>query len=244
MDSACLLQEGRLAEALATLKDEVRRSPAQVELRVRLFALNCILGLWEKALADLAAIKSMDSSWTLPAQLYQTLILAEQLRREVFLGKARPQILGEPDAWLAWNIQAFAFDANGKASEAFDLRNQAWGAAPEFKCRVDGQACQWVSDADRRIGPVLEAYLDGKYYWIPFGQLQRMVITPPEFLVETVWVPATLTISGGAELSAQLPARYPGTEESSNGNVCLGQTTEWMNIPGPGERPVGQKIRN
>ena len=25
----------------------------------------------------------------------------------------------------------------------------------------------WVADADPRLGPVLEAYIDGKYYWVP-----------------------------------------------------------------------------
>ncbi len=242
LDSASLLQQARLTEALAALKEEVRSSPAKAELRTRLFALNCVLGKWDKAQYDLEAIRSVDPSWMIPGAMYQAIIRAEPVRRDVFAGKARPLVMGEPEAWLAWNIQALEFDAIGKNAEAAELRSQSWDAAPEYKCSVDGQACQWISDADRRIGPVLEAYLDGKYYWIPFGQLKKIVITPPEFLVEAVWVPATLTVSSGAELSAHLPARYPGSEESANGNVSLGQLTEWVEDAGGAERPIGQKI--
>lgn len=242
MNSASLLQEGRVEEALAALKFEVRQAPSEVDLRVRLFAVHCVLGHWEKAAADLDAVQSLDPTWTLPAQVYRSLLLAEDIRRSVFAGRARPLVMGEPPAWLAWNVQALELEADGKAAEAEDLRTQAWGAAPDYACTVDGQACRWLADTDRRLGPVLEAVLEGKYYWIPFGQLVRWEVTPPEFLVEAVWVPARLTVHSGTELAAHLPARYPGTESSGSGSLWLGQTTEWREGPGGVLRPVGQKL--
>jgi type VI secretion system protein ImpE len=241
-DSASLLQEGRAHEALAALKGEVRDRPSDVELRVRLFALHCVLGRWDKAANDLAALVALDASWAIPARVYHRAMDAELLRRDVFAGRVKPLVMGEPEEWLAWNVQALVLEAEGKPAEALELQRQAFESAPEYPCKVDGRACQWLSDADRRIGPVLEACLDGKYYWIPFGQLQKIEITPPEYLVEVVWVPAKLTVCGGAELAAQLPARYPGTESSSDGGICLGRRTEWLEIPGGGNRPVGQKL--
>lgn len=224
------------------LKEEVRKAPAHIELRVRLFALHCVLGRWDKALMDLDVVKNLDASWTLPAQMYQSLLGAELLRREVFAGRVKPAIMGEPDPWVGWNVQAFALEAEGKVAEAVDLRNEAWASAPEHKCLVDGRACQWLSDADRRLGPVLEVVLDGKYFWIPYGQLRKIEVTPPEFLVEVVWVPAKLTLQGGAELAGHLPARYPGTEDASDGEICLGRRTDWLtNAPGS-SRPLGQKM--
>jgi len=242
MDSAALLQEGRVEEALAALKEEVRRSSTRVELRVRLFAVHCLLGRWDKTQADLDVVRKLDPSWTLPAQVYLSLLGAEQLRREVFAGRARPVIMGEPDPWVGWNVQALASEAAGGVAEALDLRKRAWTAAPEYKCSVDGHACQWLSDVDRRIGPVLEAFLEGKYFWIPFGQLQKIEVTPPEFLVEVVWVPAKLTVQGGAELAGHLPARYPGTEDATDGTLCLGRSTSWVQVAGQYNRPIGQKM--
>jgi type VI secretion system protein ImpE len=242
MDSGTLLQEGRLPDALAALKDEVRQAPSVVELRVRLFALHSVLGRLDKASSDLQAIVSLDPSWTLPAQLYQSLIRAELLRREVFAGRAKPLVMGEPEPWLAWTIQALAMESAGQPAEARELRERAWESAPEFGCKVDGHPCQWLSDADHRVGPALEAVLEGNYYWIPFGQLEKIQVTTPEFLVEVVWGPAKLTVCGGAELTAQLPARYPGSETCSDGALCLGQKTDWVDAGGGDKKPVGQKL--
>jgi type VI secretion system protein ImpE len=236
------LQEKRLADALLALKREVREAPSNVELRVRLFALNSIMGHLDKAGADLDAIKSLDKTWAVPVQVYQSLIKAECLRREVFVGRAKPLVMGEPDGWLAWNIQSLALESTGQMEQAVQLRSQAWEDAPEYPSVVDGQRCAWLSDVDKRLGPALEAILDGKYYWIPFGQLRKIEPRPAEFLIETVWVPATLTVAGGCELSAHLPARYPGTEAAADGELVLGHKTAWTELPGGEHRPMGQKM--
>lgn len=239
-DSASLLQAGQTEEALAAAKADVRSKPQDVELRVWLFALHCVLGRWDKAANDLAAITSLDASWTVPGRVYQRSIGAEAVRADVFAGRAKPLIMGEPEEWLAWNVQALALESAAKPSEAWELRRRAFEAAPEYPCKVDDQACQWISDVDRRLGPVLEAFLDGKYYWIPFGQLRRIELTPPEFLVESVWLPAKVVVNGGGELAAQLPTRYPGTETAADGTLCLARRTEWVELP-EGGKPLGQK---
>lgn len=242
MDSTLHLQQARLEEALAALQDEIRKAPSQVDLRVRLFALDCVLGRWDKAASDLDVIKTLEKSWFLPAQVYLSLLGAESLRREVFLGKLKPEMLGEPEAWIGWNVQALALDASRRFPEASELRRLAWESAPELRTTLDGKVCDWLSDADRRIGPVLEVVLEGKYYWVPFSHLRKIELTPPEFLADIVWIPAKLHIRGGAELSAHLPARYPGSEVSSDGNVRLGRVTDWVMGEAGELRPVGQKL--
>ncbi len=39
--------------------------------------------------------------------------------------------------------------------------------------------------------PVLEAMVNGKYYWIPFSRLASIVIEAPADLRDRVWLPAT-----------------------------------------------------
>lgn len=242
MESAALLQEGRLPEALEALKTEVRQAPSQVELRVRLFALHCVLGRLDNAVTDLDVIRSLDPGWRPAALVYRGVIASEQVRRQVFAGQVGPTILGEPEAWVAWNVQALALEAQGQTEAARDLRRQAWEAAPAHACAVNGRACPWLADADGRLGPILEACLDGQYYWIPFGQLRKIESDAPQFLVELVWLPARLTLASGAEVRAHLPARYPGTENSPDGRLCLGQRTEWQQTAGGELRPLGQKL--
>jgi type VI secretion system protein ImpE len=242
MGSNELLQDGQLCEALDLLKEEIRQSPSDVELRVRLFALNCLLGRWDKASDDLGTIKVLDESWVLPGQVYQKLIIAEAARSQVFAGKLAPLLMEEPAPWLSQRILSFESGPGGGMPEDSDVQTNAWGSAPKSPCRVDGRPCPWLQDADSRLGPVLEAHVDGQYYWIPFDRLQKIEITPPEFLVEVVWVPARLRTLGGTELTVHLPARYPGTQDSSDGSVCLGQKTVWIDAPAGGKVPLGQKL--
>lgn len=242
-DPRTLVHEARLAEALACLHEEVRQAPADVERRVQLFALDCVLGRYERARSDLDVIQSMDESWTLAAQVYRRLIAAELFRRDVFAGRVRPTILGKPESWMAWNVQALALDADGHLDSARELREQAWQAAPEWPFRVDGTECAWLSDVDRRLGPVLETIIEGNYYWIPFGALTCIAPNPPEFMLDAVWLPARLGLAEGTEIAAYLNARYAGSEASDEGSVCLGRKTAWRETPaGGGLWPVGHKV--
>src|SRR5438046_3007317 len=129
--SASLLQEGKAEEALAALKNEVRTNPSDLELRSRLFALHCVLGRWDKSLNDLSALKALDPAWTIAAQVYENSIGAESVRRDVFGGRSKPVIMGEPEEWVAWNVQAITLEAAGKGEEAAELRARACEAAPE-----------------------------------------------------------------------------------------------------------------
>ena len=241
MDIAQFLQDSRVTDAIAALKDSIRREPARVDPRVLLFALNCLSGRLDKAVVDLEAIKSLDAGWVPAAAVYQNLVDAEIQRRGVFAGKLKPLVMGEPEPWIGWNVQSLALEADGSAAEALDLRHRAWEAASEQPCLVDGAGQPWLCDTDRRLGPVLEAVLDGKYYWIPFGRLARVEIRPIEFLVELVWVPATITVVTGGELHAHLPVRYPGTETQSDERLWLARTTEWGDTAA-GTVPFGQKL--
>ena len=40
-----------------------------------------------------------------------------------------------------------------------------------------------------RLGPVCEAILNGKYYWIPFERLSRVDIEAPSDLRDLIWAP-------------------------------------------------------
>ena len=59
---------------------------------------------------------------------------------------------------------------------------------------------------------MLEAVINGRYYWVPFSRLTKIELEPPEDLRDMVWMPAHLQFENGGESVALIPTRYPGSE--------------------------------
>jgi type VI secretion system protein ImpE len=78
-----------------------------------------------------------------------------------------------------------------------------------------------------RLGPVLEAVINGRYYWVPFNRLARVSIEEPTDLRDVVWTPAHLLLENGGEAYALVPARYAGTEKHDDGALLLARKTTW-----------------
>jgi type VI secretion system protein ImpE len=241
MQYAELMQAGKLDEALVALRNEVRETPGDVNRWVHLFALECIMGRFEKALGCLQRAASIDEEWAGPAQENRMLIGCELMRREVFGAKKKPLIMGEPPAWIAGYVEAITLDAQGKPLVAAEMRAKAWTDSPSFDAAINGESCESLADADARLGPVLEACLDGGYYWIPFNQIETLSTEPAKVLIELVWLPAKLKLITGAEIKAYLPVRYPGSEDVADADVRLARRTEWRKTPG-GAIGLGQKM--
>ena len=74
--------------------------------------------------------------------------------------------------------------------EAAALRAAAFEAAPARTGTLNGEPFEWIADADVRMGPVCEAMLNGKYYWIPFERLARIDVEAPTDLRDLIWAPA------------------------------------------------------
>jgi type VI secretion system protein ImpE len=228
MQAEKLLQQGELEAALDALQQTIRKEPANAKWRVFLFQLLCITGDWERALKQLQVSADLDSLGIPMAQTYREAIRCELLRKEVFDGLRSPLIFGDPPQWTALLIEALRFTGQGEVTQADQLRQQAFDQAPTTPGQIDGQPFEWIADADSRIGPVLEAIVNGRYYWIPVQRLKQMTIDAPEDLRDLVWVPAHLKFANEGEVVALLPARYPGTETAQDNTLKLARKTEWQ----------------
>jgi type VI secretion system protein ImpE len=242
MNSSELVQAARLDDALSALQTEVRNKPEDTRLRIFLFQLNCALGRLDKALSQLQVIASLDSETMLLAQIFRPVIACELLRREVFEGKRTPLIFGEPMEWLGLLVQANELVARREFAAAAESRARAFEAAPASSGKVNGQACDWVADADSRLGPVLEAIIEGKYYWIPFCRIQKIETVKPSDLRDLVWLPAQFTWSNGGTAPGHIPVRYPGTESSPKDSLRLARETDWQQQAGETYLGLGQRV--
>jgi len=236
------VREGDLETALARLQEQVRKEPAKVELRVFLFQLLSVLGQWERALTQLNVAADLDAKALGMAQMYREAIACELLRAEVFAGKRSPMIFGEPDQWLALLIESLLVGAAGRGPQADDLRQRAFDAAPPTGGAIDGQAFEWIADADMRLGPVCEAVINGRYYWLPFARLSRIDIEAPADLRDVVWAPAHFLFANGGESVGVIPTRYAGSEASDDPQVRLARKTLWIESAPEVFSGLGQRV--
>jgi type VI secretion system protein ImpE len=237
-----LLRAGKVEESLACLQDEVRGNAADPRRRVFLFQVLCVTGQWKRALNQLEVLSGMGADFLLLVRIFQPVVQCELLRGQVFAGQCTPMVFGEPMPWMSWLVQAGGLAARGEFDAARELRDQAFAEAPATPGSVNGTPCAWVADADPRLGPMLEAVVDGRYYWIPFCRIRRMSLEPPADLRDLVWAPARFTWANGGESSGHIPARYPGTENSADGPLRLARRTEWVEHAGGYSFGAGQRL--
>jgi type VI secretion system protein ImpE len=246
-----LLRQGKLDECLAAVESDVRSKPADAKQRILLFQVLAVMGQWDRALTQLSVAAGMDASAGLMDKVCRQAILCERLRSEVWAGKRSPLVLGEPEPWVGWMIQALAMDAAGNTQGAADLRAKALeeaaavagtlniGPKPD---KTEPMPFEWIADADPRLGPILEAIVDGKYYWIPWHRIALVKIDPPADLRDVVWSPANFVWSAGGQSVGLIPTRYPGSEAvGMDPLVRLGRKTDFISTAA-GEVPVGQRM--
>ena len=222
------LREGRLDEALAQLQEQVRKDPANAKYRTFLFQLLSVMGQWERAMTQLKVVGELDAGTLAMVQAYREAVQCEALRAEVFSGERSPLVFGEPAPWVALLLEAQRHTAKDRHSQAAELRAKAFEDAPATPGTIDGQRIEWIADADTRLGPMLEAVVNGRYYWVPFDRIRRVHIEEPSDLRDVVWTPVQFTWANGGEVVGMIPTRYPGSETHEDDAIRLGRKTEWV----------------
>jgi type VI secretion system protein ImpE len=232
------ISEGNLAAALSALQESVRKNPQDSKQRVFLFQLLAVLGQWSRALSQLNVAAELDAT-TLPmVQTYREALHCEALRGEIFSGTHSPLIFGEPQPWLALLLEALKMDAQSDFQSAERTRMQAFDSAPACIGAINGERFTWIADADQRLGPVIEAVVNGRYFWIPFDRIRRIELDAPQDLRDAVWMPASFTWSNGAETVGLIPTRYHDTLITANDMLLLARRTEWRS----GGLGLGQRM--
>lgn len=227
MDAKELLRDGDLSGALSELQGQIRSDPSNVTLRIFLFELLSVLGDWARAGKQLDVLADLDPGSLAIVHLYRDALLCEQLRSEVFTGAKSPMVFGEPEEWLALLTEGLRQADSQMMSARVETLERAYDMAPAVGGTINGEEFSWIADADARLGPVLETLVNGKYYWVPFHRIQRIVIEAPQNLREYVWMPANFIWSNGGESFGLIPTRYVNSERSDDSRVQAARLTEW-----------------
>ena len=241
-DAKELIAAGDPQGALDLLQRQVREHAADTKLRVFLFQLLCVLGQWQRASTQLEVCGELDAA-TLPmVNTYREALKCELVREAVFAGKTTPIAFGQPQAWVAWLVEALQAQARGDAGGAARLRTEAFQGAPATPGTLNGKAFEWIADADSRLGPVIEAVIKGRYCWVPFAAVAKVVIEAPVDLRDLVWAPAQFQLHNGGQTVALIPTRYVGSGASATGALQLSRATEWLELAPDHFSGLGQRL--
>lgn len=242
MSAEEFLKHGDLDGALAALQDDVRKNPSVARFRIFLFQLLSVMGDWKRAVTQLKISGELDPMAVPMAQTYREAIICEVYREKVFAGEKDPLVFGEPQEWIAHLIEAMKLLAAGKSTEAAILRESAFEAAPAVSGTLNGQAFEWIADADMRLGPVLEMVVNGRYFWMPFNAIYEIKAEDPEDLRDHVWAPVDVKLRNGGEIVALIPTRYAGTANGDDAQAKLARTTTWEDAGNGAYVGKGQRL--
>jgi len=242
MSAVDAIRAGRIEDALLILQTEVRQNPAEQKHRVFLFQLLVVMGQWERALVQLNVAGELDAGNLHMVHAYREALQCEALREAIFAGTHTPIVFGEPEPWIARMVEALRLDIQGDHTGAQQLRMAALEDAPATPGSIDGERFEWIADGDTRLGPILEALVNGRYYWIPFCRIKKINVEAPTDLRDRVWTPVRFTWVNGGETVGFVPTRYPGTTGTSDNEMLMACKTVW-NEPSDGAyHGLGQRM--
>ena len=236
------LRAGDPEQALTQLQNAIRSEPANASLRTFLFQLLSVLGNWERAANQLEVVGELDAGALPMVQMYREALRCEVVRGKVMSGSTAPLLFGHPEDWIAILIEALLSEGQGKPEDGAKLREQAFDLAPTTAGTINGQPFEWIADADMRLGPVCEAVINGRYYWLPYARLNRIVLEAPEDLRDFVWLPAHFEFANGGEMVGIIPTRYPGSESDPDPLIRLARKTDWLEVGNDVYHGRGQRV--
>jgi type VI secretion system protein ImpE len=212
MNARELFKAGRIDAAVETLGVELRDNPADLHRRTFLFELLCFSGNYARAEKQLDVLAQGNRDAELGALLYRSALHAERIRQEMFGAGTFPTT----------------------------------AAARAVAGTLNGTPFASLTDADPRIGARVELFVAGQYTLIPFEQLESVRMQAPQRLRDLLWAPVLVRTAEnyrGEELGEVLtPALSPLSWQDDDGDVRLGRVTEWIQLDGGLEVPLGQKL--
>lgn len=208
-----LLQAGKLDEAIESLNADLRADPTDVRRRTFLFELLCFAGGFERAEKQLDVLARGGPNTAMGTLLYRSALHAERTRQQMFAEGGHPP---------------------------------AGAARRPVSGKLNGAPFQSLTDADPRLDARLEVFAAGQYTWIPLEQIASVRMSPPGRLRDLLWAPAV--VQTGAEFrelelgEVLVPVMAPLSWRHGSDAVRLGRVTEWQELDGGGQAPIGQKL--
>jgi type VI secretion system protein ImpE len=236
-----LLDSGQLSLALTQVTEEVKANPGDPWRRATLFDLLCFTGDLDRAAKQLDIISLQGAEVELAVQPYREAIAAEQARRRLYSQGSPPHFLS-PVSHAALQLKAIELYRQQDYTGALSALEESEEARPLTPGKLNSVEFDDLRDADDLLGPFLEAFVEGRYTWIPWREIKTLQVPEPKKLRDLVWTPAFIELHSAPLGAVMLPALYVDSYRDPNDQVKLGRLTEWRtDVPGFSVG-AGQKI--
>ena len=219
MQASEFIAAGNIEAGLQKLKESIRNAPADPALRSFLFQVYSITGNWEGAATQLNVLSDLGADHEMFVQVYRRVLQCEVARRAVHAGNIKPVVFGEPSEWVSFMVQALQLLAKGEGAAAAELYARALDQATPSAGTLDGNRFEWIADGDSTLGPLLEVYVDGNYWWVPFERIQSIQSEGPKFVLDSIWMPVQFTWTNGGIAAGFIPVRYAGSDCSADSAI-------------------------
>jgi len=237
-----LFKAGKLAEAIDAQIQVVRARPADHGQRLFLFELMVFAGDLERAKRQIEAVQYDEIEVDAAVQAYRKLLEAEQTRRKVFSDGIMPQFLVPPPAHLGKRLEVVNALRNKQPAEADRMLAESDSLANSAKGLLNGKPFTSLRDCDDLFGPTLEVMAHGDYYWLPLEQIDTLAMNAPKTPRDLIWLPAKLAVRDGPAGDVFIPALYPETHESTDPQIKMGRSTDWIEADVGPARGIGARL--
>ncbi|MFO0915401.1 MAG: type VI secretion system accessory protein TagJ [Pirellulales bacterium] len=233
MEAQTLFRDGKLPEAIEACQQRLRQQPDDATHRTFLFELLAFAGLWDRAQRQLQFLEQHQPGSEWAAQVYQNLLVAEQLREQwARTGQTLPGFLLDPPDYLHRQCDAVRAFGQGDGQRAAELLAEVTERRPIVQGRFGGEPFQEVRDCDDLLAPVLELMILRDYVWLPWEQIRELEVSRPERPRDLIWAPVRVELIDGSQRRGYTPTRYPLSYTSDDIQVKLGRMTDWNEQPG------------
>ena len=237
-----MLRSGDLAGALAAQTAVLREHPTDQIARISLIHLLVLRGEWDRAESQLLTVAKQDGALQMATAMYRGLLSAEEERARVVAGTTAPNLPPGSPPYVADRIAALHAVQVERHADAEALIARARSAEPVVTGMIDGLGFSSLSDYDDILGPVLEVFAGGRYFWVEFARLQNIGLQAPRSTLDLVWLPATMRERDGVEARVHLPVHYAGTHGHEDPLVRAGRKTAWEDVGGFAFRGFGPRL--
>ena len=209
-----LFDAGNLSGAIDQLTQEVRANPRDLRSRIFLFELLCFAADYQRAERQLDAVAqtSGDVKVEMGAQIYRSLLQAEKARHSFFAGTSRlPKFFSEPPSYAAFHAEGVTHLRENRFDELEESLTKSTDLHRPAKERGEGCTRADLKDGDDLLGPFLEVFCQGEYFWLPFEQIKRLEIQSPQTLRDLIWIPASIELHEKPLRDLFVPVQYFGS---------------------------------
>ncbi|MCE3605342.1 ImpE family protein [Massilia sp. P8910] len=252
MNRSAIAEVASLDEEHAQLKERIRRTPEDAELRAQLFQVLALRGDWLRAQAALTMTLELNPHAHSLAGTYLRPLACELVRAQVFAGARRPEVPAA-DAAVSAAVERLAdalqLEASGSDAQAGAVRAAAMAELPARSGHLRLHASDtlipfaWLADGDSRFGPVLELFAGERYLWLPLAQVRRIRLVPATSRCALVWSHGAIDLVSGKEIHAALPVRYPLPAALTEQKILTAAYTEWLALAGADQYlGIGQRM--